>query len=225
MRPLRKAPAERRRPLDVNSTGFQELVSKAQDGDRRAMDQVLEALRPYLHKIASSYADPVRPVRSTTDLLQDAFLRAWENVDSFQGGEGDEETFALFRGWIAQIVRRVGMNARRNRDALRRSGQKNVLRIGQKGLGEASSVAGSIDPPAAEPSPSSHVRHDERLLRIEEALRKLPRETDAEIVRMHFFDRLALTEVAESLDLKYNYVRDRYRLCMQRLQHALKNLL
>ena len=222
---LPKDPSARKRFPDLGSIRFQKLVKKAQDGDRQAMDQVLDTVRPYLQRIASSYADPVRPVRSTMDLLQDACMRAWDNVESFEGGAGDEETFALFRAWIAQIVRRVGLNAKRDRYAHRRSGKKKVLRLAPRGGGETSTPAGKMEPPAVGPSPSSNVRMDERMLQIEEALKKLPRQSDAQIVRMHFFEGMALPEVAKKLDLKYNYVRDRFRVTMQRLQQDLKKLL
>lgn len=209
----------------MSTGGFEELVKKAQAGDRKAMDGVLAVLDPYLRKIASTYADPVRPVKSTMDLLQISIIRAWENIESFEGGDGDEETFALFRAWVAQIVRRTGINAKRERHADRRSGKQKVLRIGPRSGGAQTTAAGKMDPASPGPSPSGAVRMDERMERIEEALRKLPRKSDAEIVRMHFFGGMALPEVAEKLDMKYNYVRDRFRVSMQRLQNDLSKLL
>lgn len=91
--------------------GFQDLVRRAQDGDRAAMDRVLEILRPQLEPMARPYADPGRPVESTADLLQEACLRAWRKIDLFRQGEDDEETFRLFRAWIGQIVRRLSFTA------------------------------------------------------------------------------------------------------------------
>lgn len=221
--PGKSREGERNRGMETR--GFEQLIKKAQAGDRKAMDQVLAAVDPYLRKIASSYADPVRPVKSTMDLLQDSNIRAWENIESFEGGGADEETLARFRAWISQILRRTGLNARRARRADQRSGKQKVQRLGPRSGGAQTTVAGQMDPASPGPSPSGNIRMDERTQRIEEALRKLPRESDAEIVRMHFFGGMALPEVAQKLDMKYNYVRDRFRVSMQRLQVDLSKLL
>ena len=95
----------------METQGFEELVRRAQAGDREAMDRVLEMLRPYLSRIAGPYVNPLRPVDSTADLLQESCLRAWHKIGSFQGGKGDEHTFEMFRSWIGQIVRRLGKDA------------------------------------------------------------------------------------------------------------------
>ncbi len=45
------------------SEGFNDLVRRAQDGDRAAMDRVLETLRPHLEHLARPYANPAKARR------------------------------------------------------------------------------------------------------------------------------------------------------------------
>ena len=101
----------------MHAEGFHELLRQAQAGDRQAVDQLLAAIRPDLERLARPYADPGRPDESASDLVQSVLLRAWQNIEQFHGGSGDDETFAMFQGWIAQIAHRLGLNAVRDRKA------------------------------------------------------------------------------------------------------------
>ena len=94
--------------MDVK--GFEKLVRLAQSGDREAMEELLTSLRPYLAGVASGYTDPSRASESVSDLVQEAELRAWQRLGQFRGGSTDEETHAIFRGWLAQIVRRIAFD-------------------------------------------------------------------------------------------------------------------
>jgi RNA polymerase sigma factor (sigma-70 family) len=207
------------------SEGFLDLVRRAQAGDRKAMDEALSILRPYLSKIASSYADPVRPVMSTRDLLQDSVLRAWKNLESFEGGENDDQTYEMFKAWLGQIVRRLGRNALRDRKAKRRTPSRKILRLVTRGAGKTTTRGGGMDVPAPGPTPSVHARTDEHLRLIDEALERVGSETDGDIVRMHYFQGLSLPEVSRKLEMEYNYVRERCRIVIGKLQRELKGLL
>ena len=179
----------------MTPSDYQELIKSAQGGDRKAMDQVIEDLRPYLAKIAAAYVDPIRPIESTADLLQESCLRAWNKIGSFEGGSNDEETFAMFRAWIGQIVRRLGMDAKRDHDRKRRRPEQKLLRLDIASPGISTTSGGSIQPFAREESPSFYAREGERAEQVRSALESLPDETDASIVRMYFFDKLKLTEI------------------------------
>lgn len=203
----------------MDSEGFHELVQQARAGDRKAMDRVLDTLRPHLDQMAHAYSDPSRPVESTADLVQKSCLRAWRNLGSFEGGKDDEETFAMFRAWIGRIVRNLGLNARRDYQAQRRRPDMPILAVGAKKPGQ--STGGGLDPPAPDPTPSAQVRTSERARQVREALAGLSDQTTAEIVRMHFFESLTLKEIAERIGMTHNQVRDRYRAGMRRLEEFL----
>lgn len=206
----------------MDSDGFHILVRKAQDGDRGAMDRVLVALRPRLEKMARGYADPIRPAQSTSDLLQESCLRAWQKLGTFQGGQGDEETFAKFQAWIGRIVRNLGLNQQREGGAMRRSPPEEVLSLDRPRPGASGTSAAGIDAPARGPSPSSHAHMDDMARRVRAALAELNDQTDAVIVRMHFFDEMSFPQIAKRLALRYDQVRERYRSTMRSLERELK---
>src|SRR6266540_1049936 len=79
---------------------FHRLLRNAQNGDSRAMDEFLTALRPHLELVARNYADQSRVDESTSDLVQEAWLRAWRKLATFAGGEGDAETQATLPGGV-----------------------------------------------------------------------------------------------------------------------------
>ena len=153
--------------------GFHDLVRRAQAGDKEAMDKVLVILQPYLAKMARPYADPSRPAESTSDLLQESCLRAWQKLGSFDGGENDEETFAMFRGWIAQIVKRLGLNAQRDHKRQKRSPPKKIVPIREGGAGPSTAKGAKIDPTDPGPTPSADARADEVSEKIRSALEAL----------------------------------------------------
>ena len=208
----------------MESGGFQDLVRRAQAGDREAMDQVLSILRPHLERLASPYADPLRPVGSTADLLQESCLRAWTKLGSFQTGQDDEETFALFRAWVGQLVRRLGLNAQRDRKRQRRDPPKKILSLGARRSESPTTSGGGNDPPANDPSPTTLARGEEGARWVRAALEEIPDETDAAIVRLRFYEELTLKEISKRLNLGYDQVRGRFDAMVVRLQRDLKGL-
>lgn len=200
--------------------GFQDLVRRARDGDRKAMDEVLSILRPHLEVQARPFADPSSPAESTSDLLQESCLRAWQKIDSFEGGRNDDETFAMFRSWMGQIVRRLGLNAQRNRSTKGRIPPEKIVPIRPPG-GGSSSLGGGSALPASTRTPSAYAGAGEVARRLEEALDDLPDASAARIVRMRFFDGLTIPEIAEKLGLSPIQVRERHRSAMRRLRRVL----
>ena len=202
--------------------GFQALVRRARNGDRAAMDEVLETIRPHLEPLARPFVDPARPAASTSDLLQESCLRAWQKLDTFRGGTNDDETFAMFRAWIGQIVRRLGRNAIRDRNGSRRSPPNKLLRLTPRRPGATTSSGRGMDLPANDPSPSAHARQGEMSQRVRAALSEVPDEIGAAIVRMYYLEGHALPEIGTRLGLEYADVRVRYRTTMRRLERILE---
>ena len=200
--------------------GFHDLVHRAQGGDRKAMDQVLAILRPHLEILARPFADPSRPAESASDLLQESCLRAWQRLDTFEGGKDDDETFAMFRAWVGQIVRRMGLNAQRDRMAKGRSPPEKILPLHGDG-GGSSGEGGRAGLPAATQTPSAYVRADETAQRVRAALDRLEDPTAAKIVRMRFFQGLTIPQIAEKIGMSPVRVRERHRSAMRRLRRDL----
>jgi RNA polymerase sigma factor (sigma-70 family) len=201
---------------------IQDLVARARSGDRQAMETLLEALRPRLEMLAREYADAGRGDGSAADLVQEAWLRAWQKLGQFEGGASDEETLAKLRAWVEQIVHRLGLNARRDRNAQRRRPQGRA--IVHLSSAQGSSRPRGASPPASGPTPSANVRQDEEAALVRSALEKLPEPLDREILRLRVFEGVSLRQIAEQLAVSYDRVRERYRVSLRLLERELGDL-
>jgi RNA polymerase sigma-70 factor, ECF subfamily len=202
---------------------FQEIVREAQRGSREAMDRLLAILKPQLEELSRGYADPARAAESTQDLVQEAWLRAWQKMEQFQGGKDDAETMAMFRGWIGQIVHRLGLNAVRDRQVQRRSPQAGVVLPLRDG-GPGSSDGGWRREPAADgPTPSGAFQIDEEARLVQSALEKIPDSLDRDILRLRFFEGVSLRQIAERLGLRYLIVRERYQVSLRVMERELED--
>lgn len=208
--------------------GLQDLIARARGGDRAAAETLLEVIRPWIWQAARGFGDPERPDESTADLAQAAWLRCWQSLGQFQGpgaGEADDEqTGAMFRAWVVQIVRRTGMNAVRDRHAGYRRPPGPLRRL------DAAPAAGSTlswaapAPEAVEPSPSARVQADERSERLRAALDRLADDEQREIVRFRFLDGLSLRQIAARLGRNHEHVRQRFHAALRALEGELDDL-
>jgi RNA polymerase sigma factor (sigma-70 family) len=204
---------------------FQVIVREAQQGSRDAMDRLLAILRPQLEELSRGYADPARAAESTQDLVQEAWLRAWQKMEQFKGGRDDAETMAMFRGWIGQIVHRLGLNAIRDRQVQRRSPPAGTVQPLRES-GPGSSGGGWWNEPAAGgPSPSGVFQIDEEARLVQAALEKISDTIDRDIVRLRFFEGVSLRQIAERLGMRYSAVRERYQVSLRVLERELEDFI
>jgi RNA polymerase sigma-70 factor (ECF subfamily) len=203
---------------------FKELIGKAQAGEREAMDRILEEMEPILRKVADGCHANDRADASVSDLIQEARLRAWERIGQFEGGRDDEETRAKLRAWLAQIVRRLALNAQRAGNAQkRRDPDRAQLRIRAAGSADASNAG--VDPPAPIPTASAELRKDEELAAVRAALERIADSTSREVLSLCFFDGLSFREIAERLGISFHQVRERYHASMKTLERDLRDQL
>jgi RNA polymerase sigma-70 factor (ECF subfamily) len=195
--------------------GFHDLLARARAGDRAATDELLALVRPWLEQVARNHAPPPGPDGSTSDIVQEAWLRAWQKLDQFQGAGDEVQALAMFRAWLARIVSRVGLNAVRDAAAAQRSPPGGLLRL--------DGVDGAA--PAEEPTPSANVQAEERARLVGEALDRIADPLDRDMVRLRFFEGLSLRQVAERLGCNHETVRQRYHDLMRRLEGELRGLL
>jgi RNA polymerase sigma-70 factor (ECF subfamily) len=203
--------------------GFHDLIACAQAGDQQALERLLTVIRPWVEELARPYADPEHPERSTSDLAQEACLRAWQKLCQFHGTGDDEQTFTRFRAWVGKIVTRLGLNAVRHREAQHRKPPGKLKRL-RSASSESSANAGQLDPPASEPTPSSNAAGDEQMKRVQTALEKIEDSTDREIVRLRFFEGLSLRKISDRMETSPETVRKRYHAALKRLEHELEGL-
>jgi RNA polymerase sigma factor (sigma-70 family) len=204
--------------------GFQDLLARARAGDRAATDELLARIRPWLEQLARSYANPQRPDGSVSDLVQEAWLRAWQKLDQFHGATDEAQALAMFRTWLARIVARLGLNAVRDRSAQQWTPAGQLLPLDGLGRTISGDSAAAFDPSGAEPTPSANAQAQEQAWRVQEALTRLADPLDRDIVRLRFFEGISLRQIAERLGCNHETVRQRYHTLLHQLQRDLDGL-
>jgi RNA polymerase sigma factor (sigma-70 family) len=202
--------------------GFHDLLARAQSGDHAATDELLILIRPWLEQLARDHAGPPQPNGSVSDLVQEAWLRAWQKLDQFHGAADEAQSLAMFRAWLARIVWRLGLNAARDAGAQQRTPPGKLLRL--DGVRAADDSLPVLDPSASGATPSANVRAAEQTRLVQEALSKLSDPLDRDIIRLRFFEGLSLRQVAHQLECNHETVRQRYHALLGRLQQDLKGL-
>lgn len=205
--------------------GFHDLLARAHDGDRTAIDELLALIRPWIEQAARQAAPQHRPDGSTSDLVQEALLRAWQKLDQFQGGGDEVQSLAMFRAWLARIVSRLGFNAARDGKARQRTPPGKLLRLDGQGPADSGDSAAGIDPSAAEPTPSAAVLADERARLVRAALDRLTDPLDRDIIQLRFFEAHSLRQIALKLGCNHETVRQRYHALLRELGKELRGLL
>jgi RNA polymerase sigma factor (sigma-70 family) len=183
---------------------FAEVLEQAQAGDVRALNRLLTTIQPWIEHAAHGFADPDRPDGSTADIVQEAWLRAWQNLEEVRAA-----TPARFRTWLEQIVHNVGLNARRHGRAQKRRPSN--------GFAVLDSAAG-VDPG---PSPSHRAATAEEVDRLRQATTALPDPTDREVLRLRFDEGMSLRQIAIRLGENHERTRQRFNAALAFLEGRL----
>lgn len=83
------------------------LVERCRRGDALAWEALVRRFQARVYALARQY---LRDPEAARDAAQDVFVRVWERLPSFEGGEA-------FPGWLLAIARNVCIDAIRRRNA------------------------------------------------------------------------------------------------------------
>jgi RNA polymerase sigma-70 factor (ECF subfamily) len=149
------------------------------------------------HRVVFAYLLTHVSHRETAkDLLQEAFLRIWNQINvGFELGLNES------RYWIYRIAKNLVVDYYRRRSTQNRT-QERI---------KADAVAN----PTASRSAEEIFETKERSLDIEQAIRRLPEELQR-VLTLQFVGQMNSTEIGELLDIPAGTVR--YRLCVARKQ-------
>ena len=154
-------------------------------------DQWLERHRPYLTLLARAHLNSRQQAKlDSSDIVQQTLLNAFAKRDQFRGS-----TEAELAGWLREILKHNLADALRDQ----RRDKRDVRREQSLEAGiDASFSRTQAWLAAVQSSPSQRAVKQEELLRLSEALTKLP-ETQREVIVLHHLQGLKLAEVAAEI--------------------------
>lgn len=170
--------------------GDHELVDQARGGDARAFDRLVERHQARVHAtLARMTGDPDLAL----DLTQDAFIRAWEQLDGFEGR-------SAFSTWLYRIAVRLTY------DALERGKRRSDEELD----------AALVDPA---PGPADDVEAAERAALLQRRIAALPAQQRAVIV-LRTWERLPYREIAAILETTETSARVSFHHGLTRLRET-----
>lgn len=188
-----------------------ELVARSRGGDVGAFDLLVRRYEKQVYntayRLSGSYDD-------ASDIAQEAFVRAWNNLKSFRGE-------AAFSTWVFRIVTNVFLDERKRVRARKEHRSLDEV-LSPSGSGGANGGDGVMTRQFEDraPSPQDRVEQQERLSLLENAIAGLPEAQRVMIVLYHTQGK-SYEEIAEIMSLPMGTVKSR----LNRARLALKNQL
>ncbi len=180
------------------------LIERAQAGDLGAFRGLVERHQRRAFAVALAL---VRDENDASELVQDAFLRAYKSLPSFHGGSS-------FFTWLYRIVTNLGI------DLIRKPGRHQVDGFDENRHDSNEAVdlpfVGRLDGA----DPADQVRRREIGARVQTALDALPSYHRAVIV-MREIDGMSYEEMAKVMEVSKGTIMSRLFHARQKLQRAL----
>ena len=171
--------------LAGNSTAFGNLVQKYQD------------------RLFNTIVHVTGNAEDALDVVQDAFVRAFLKLDTFQQN-------SAFYTWLYRIAFNVAASRRRRK--------KPALSI------EHARESSGLEPTDPQPGPEDRVEQDERCRQVQEAIAGLTEEYRSVLV-LREIDGCCYETIADILDLPIGTVRSRLHRARLQLREELKEVL
>jgi RNA polymerase sigma-70 factor (ECF subfamily) len=189
-----------------------ELILQAQRGDTAAFRKLVERHQRRAFAIAVGL---VRDENDARELVQEAFLRVYRSLNSFQGGSS-------FFTWLYRIVTNLAI------DLMRKPGRKEA-ELAERSRSHASSQGDSGEGESADfplvsridgADPLDVIRRREIAARIQAALDALP-PYHRGVILMREVEGMSYEEMAEAMGVSKGTIMSRLFHARQKLQKAL----
>ena len=199
--------------VKTDSALTQCLLEEIAQGDRQALERLLERYRPSLHDFVEARLDPkLRARLDPSDVVQEAQMEVVRRMDDFL-----RRRPMPFHLWVRKTAYERLLNLRRDhRKRARRSVDREVA------LPDRSSLLLARPLLSGGPSPSQQLAAREFADRVAQAVTELA-EVDREILLMRHAEELPYDEIACLLEIEPAAARKRYGRALIRLQKVLSD--
>jgi RNA polymerase sigma-70 factor (ECF subfamily) len=189
----------------VSTPGDQDLVVRAQAGDRRAFDLLCLKYQQRIVKLALRY---VRDPAEALDIAQEAFIKAYRALPGFRGD-------SAFYTWLYRIAINSAKNHLVGRD--RRHAELDATGAGA----DAGEVVALL---RDDETPERLAMQDDLRQAIEAAMAALPDELRTAIL-LREVDGLSYEEIAAAMDCPVGTVRSRIFRAREAIDQRIRPLL
>lgn len=218
--PGRRAPNERSLALFPKGSmrerpDLDALLQQARLGDSEALGQLMETCRGYLRTLAErQLGQRVAQRADASDVVQQAFLEAYQGFGQFAGGGGREMMAWLERILDHTVARTIRDHALLQKRSVRREQSLDDSR------GQGTPQAAEL--PAGHSTPSQRAMGDEEMKQLLSALAELP-EDQGRAVRLRYLAGLSLEQIAQQLGRSETAAAGLLKRGMQALRKQLQN--
>lgn len=177
-------------------------LKKAAAGSAEAFEQLVLKYQTAVYNLCLRMTgDP----EDAADMTQESFLKAWRNLESFQGN-------SAFSTWLYRLASNTCLDHLRS---VKRKPQLSLVMEDEDGEAQA------LDVPDSAPSPEEQVIALDEQSRLNDALQALD-EDQRQILILRAVNGLSYTEIAEALQLKEGTVKSRLARARDQLRKKLQ---
>lgn len=183
-----------------------DIIQRVLDGDTASFELIMRRYNRRLYRIARSV---LRNDADAEDVVQDAYIRAYEHLPSFAGK-------GAFSAWLAKIALNEALGRLRGADSAR-----NHISFDDPEESEEANYMATVI--SNLPSPEQYAVRGEVRSLLESAIDALP-----DAYRMAFIlcgvEEMSVAETADCLDVEPATVKTRYHRARNILRHQLSSL-
>jgi RNA polymerase sigma-70 factor (ECF subfamily) len=196
-----------------------ERLQLAAQGDQSSWEALVLESRPRLRRMVAFRLDQRLQGRvDPSDVLQDAYLAAWEDL----GGYLDRPAMPFFL-WLRGIAGNKVREIHRHHLGTKMRDPRREISIGDRALSETTTAALAAQLLGDLTRASDQVLKAEVKLRLQEALDSMD-PLDREVLALRHFEQLSPAETAAVLGIKEKAAGMRYVRALRRLKEILTSL-
>jgi RNA polymerase sigma-70 factor, ECF subfamily len=202
-----------------NSSGTNDLLRRAAQGDREGWGLLLDRHRERLRRMVALRLDRRLQGRiDPSDVLQEACLEAATRLDEFLGQA--EMPFYL---WLRFLIGQKLLQLHRHHLGAQARDASREVSLYRGSIPETSSAALAAQLLGRGPRPSEVAVRAEMKIRLQEALNRMD-PLDREVLALRHFEHLNNAETARLLDIQESAASKRYIRALRRLKDILSRL-